>query len=231
MVNIEIEVTGTSIAVKTNEKITSGMVGAIFSATYDDSWADLEKKVIFKADQLTRIADGNVVPFEVLRLPDKTLFVGVEGKNADGNVIIPTVWACVGKILSGANGEIPASTSPVIDGGGSTGGGGGFSGGDLDMEGNDIVNAENIRATDIRTGAVRLGSENAGVVLIADGNAVLGFYGDYGDEHTILRNIAPGIQADDAVTKGQLDEAIGDIETVLDSIISIQNNLIGGNSV
>lgn len=124
MVNVDITVNGTSVAAKTNAKITAGMVGATFSITYAEDWAALTKKVIFKADQLTRIADGNVVPFEVLRLPGKTLFVGVEGKNADGEIVIPTVWACVGKILHGANGEIPASTSPSVDGGGSIGGGG-----------------------------------------------------------------------------------------------------------
>lgn len=127
MVNIDITVTSTSIVAKPSAKITSGMIGATFSVTYDDAWADLNKKVIFKADQLTRIADGNVVPFEVLRSPNKTLYVGVEGKNADGEIVIPTVWACLGKILPGANGEIPASTTPVVDGGGSAGGGGGAS--------------------------------------------------------------------------------------------------------
>lgn len=118
MVNIDITVNGTSAVAKSSAKITSGMVGAIFSVTYDDAWKDLDKKVIFRADHLTRVADGNVVPFEVLRLPNKTLFVGVEGRNSDGDVIIPTVWACVGKILPGASGEIPASTTPIIDDGG-----------------------------------------------------------------------------------------------------------------
>lgn len=124
MVNIDITVNGTSAVAKSSAKITSGMVGAIFSVTYDDAWKDLDKKVIFRADQLTRIAEGNVVPFEVLRLPGKTLFVGVEGRNADGEIVIPTVWACAGKILPGANGEIPASTAPSVDSGGSIGGGG-----------------------------------------------------------------------------------------------------------
>lgn len=123
MVNVDITVNGTSVAAKTNAKITAGMVGATFSITYAEDWAALTKKVIFKADQLTRIAEGNVVPFEVLRLPGKTLFVGVEGRDADGEIVIPTVWGCVGKIFPGANSEIPASTAPSVDGGGSAGGG------------------------------------------------------------------------------------------------------------
>lgn len=123
MVNIEIKVNGTSIVANSSMKITSGLVGATFSIEYDEAWTGLKQKVIFKADNLSRIADGNVIPFEVLRLPNKTLFVGIEGRNEFDEVVVPTIWFCLGKILPGANGEIPASTTPVI-GGGSTGGGG-----------------------------------------------------------------------------------------------------------
>ena len=169
MVNIDITITGTSVSAKPSAKITSGMVGATFSVTYDDVWNNLNKKVIFKADQLTRIADGNVVPFEVLRLPNKTLFVGVEGRNEDGEIVIPTVWACLGKILPGANGEIPASTAPVVDGSGSTGGGGGAS---------------------------------------------------------INDNVVSAITT---WSSKKIDSLIGDVESVLAEIITIQEGLIGGD--
>lgn len=42
-----------------------------------------------------------------------------------------------------------------------------------------------------------------------------------------MENIAPGKEPTDAVNKGQLDEQVGCIETALDSIIAIQNGLIG----
>ena len=104
----------------------------------------------------------------------------------------------------------------------------GYSGGDLDLEGNDLVNANIIHATHIYTDTVSVGSDDAGVSLIDNGNAVLEFYGHYGDEYTTLRHLAPGTQENDAVTKGQLDEAIGDIESALDAVLAIQNTLIGG---
>ena len=46
-----------------------------------------------------------------------------------------------------------------------------------------------------------------------------------------LSNIADGIDDTDAATVGQLNSAVGDIETALDSIIAIQESLIGGASV
>lgn len=48
------------------------------------------------------------------------------------------------------------------------------------------------------------------------------------DNPTILRMLAPGVDKSDAVTVGQLNAVVGDIETALDSIIAIQENLIGG---
>ena len=43
-----------------------------------------------------------------------------------------------------------------------------------------------------------------------------------------IHNLAPGENTNDAATYGQLCEQIGDIETALDNIIEIQNQLIGG---
>ena len=50
----------------------------------------------------------------------------------------------------------------------------------------------------------------------------------YPDGHVILRGVADGVEDNDAATVGQLNTAVGDIETALDSIISIQESLIGG---
>lgn len=65
---------------------------------------------------------------------------------------------------------------------------------------------------------------------------------DTGHKHTILRplgyedglvvltSIAEGVNDFDAATVGQLKAAVGDISTALDSIIAIQEELIGGES-
>lgn len=58
----------------------------------------------------------------------------------------------------------------------------------------------------------------------------LRFLGATGDEPVKLIGLYPGHDDSDAATVGQLNAAIGDIETALDSIIAIQESLIGGES-
>lgn len=43
-----------------------------------------------------------------------------------------------------------------------------------------------------------------------------------------IHNVLDGVEDNDAATVGQLNAAVGDIETALDSIIAIQDSLIGG---
>ena len=50
------------------------------------------------------------------------------------------------------------------------------------------------------------------------------------DRDVVLSGVADGINDSDAATVGQLNAAVGDIETALDSIIAIQESLIGGAS-
>lgn len=123
-------------------------------------------------------------------------------------------------------------------------------GGDLDMGGNDIKNAENIHAARVYAVSVAVqGTDGeSGAVFEAEPNendyAVVCLYGAKGDEATILRNVAPGIQGSDAVNMDQFSHvtdlvddfnsdiaalytSIGDIETALDAIIAIQEELIG----
>lgn len=47
------------------------------------------------------------------------------------------------------------------------------------------------------------------------------------DEAVVLRNVHDGINDEDAATVGQVNAAVGDIEAALDSILTIQENLIG----
>lgn len=55
------------------------------------------------------------------------------------------------------------------------------------------------------------------------------FDGSIDDDTVVLRGIRPGFQDNDAVNYRQFNTAVGDIETALDAIISIQNSLIGGD--
>ena len=110
--------------------------------------------------------------------------------------------------------------------------------GDINMEWNDIYNVENFTGSNIQGQNVHISDEQAtkgayityGANLDDDLNtAVLEFWGSMGDQYTVLRHIAPGVEVDDAVTVGQMDGKIGNIESALDAIIAIQEELMGGS--
>lgn len=62
-------------------------------------------------------------------------------------------------------------------------------------------------------------------------SGIVWFHEHHYDGSCILRNISDGKMDFDAATVGQLNAAVGDIETALDSIIAIQDSLIGGDAV
>lgn len=61
----------------------------------------------------------------------------------------------------------------------------------------------------------------------SDRHAILRFDGAQGADTPVLRGISGGVEDNDVATVGQLNAAVGDIETTLDSIIAIQEELIG----
>lgn len=58
-------------------------------------------------------------------------------------------------------------------------------------------------------------------------SAVVEFYEIHHDGKCVLRNIGDGVLDSDAATVGQLNTAVGDISSALDSIIALQEELIG----
>ena len=76
---------------------------------------------------------------------------------------------------------------------------------------------------------LKIRDENGNVV------SVPAIKGDKGDSYILTdadkREIAGMVDCgEDSYTKAEIDAKIGDIETALDSIIEIQNSLIGGNT-
>lgn len=156
-------------------------------------------------------------------------------------------WDSVADTFIPLKGEIivyqdnPSSTSSKIkigDGKTSVGSLGFFAGGirgDINMEGNDIYNVENFIGSNIYSQNVQISDEEGskGAYITYGENlddalnsAVLEFWGSMGDQHTVLRRVSPGIEVDDAVTVGQMDGKIGNIESALDAIILIQEEFI-----
>ncbi|MBQ5712266.1 MAG: hypothetical protein IIV61_06615, partial [Oscillospiraceae bacterium] len=98
--------------------LTTGMVGAVARFSFDGVWKDLVKVAVFRGSGVTRDVlewDGDAVriPAEVLAAEGR-LFVGVEGRNTDGSVVIPTVWVECGVVVCGANASGDVSTDPDL---------------------------------------------------------------------------------------------------------------------
>ena len=118
MTRIKVVVTRTKVVAHLFGQLTSGMVGVPVSFVFDSSWNDLEKTAVFKTgdqirDQLS-ITDKTTVPWEVLTAHGKSLYVGVYGISKDGSVVVPTVWAEVGKIQAGADPSGDPGADPTL---------------------------------------------------------------------------------------------------------------------
>ena len=175
MTNITIKAIGSSIVAKADGKLTAGMVGIPVSIEYDSAWNGLTKTASFRVGQFVRsrenIGTSTTVPWEVMRNSGKPLEVGIEGKDEDGNIVMPTIWAAVSMVYDGATASIPAAPNPGID--------------------------------DTPSGG--------GVVI---------------DDSQISSSTTWSSQK----ISDEIESAVGDIETALDSIIEIQNDLIGGGT-
>ena len=126
MTNIEVKVNGSSITAEANGKLTSGMVGVPVAIEYNEEWNGLIKTAIFRVGNFSRdrrnVEDSTTVPWEAMRHGGKILEVGIEGRDADDKIIMPTVWATVSMIFNGANATIPGAPTPDSE---DSGGGGG----------------------------------------------------------------------------------------------------------
>ncbi len=89
------------------ERVTSGSVNVYEAAfEFSEDWAGLEKTAVFRAGEksasvLLGDTGACVVPWEVLTTPGVRLEAGVYGTRA-GTVVLPTVWADLGYIHTGA---------------------------------------------------------------------------------------------------------------------------------
>ena len=118
MTEIQIEVRGARAEAHKSGPITTGMVGLPVRFSFSPEWEGLQIIPVFKAGQYRKdnwYAEGkSEVPHEVLQEADTDLFVGAEGRSPAGDLVIPTAWACVGRITSGAKavGEVSLEPTP-----------------------------------------------------------------------------------------------------------------------
>ena len=119
MTTVKIKVSGgDAVRVERTGMLTTGMVGAVARFSFDSVWNGLTKVAVFHGSGVTKDVlewDGDCVriPAEVLRKQGQ-LSVGVEGRNTDGSVVIPTVWVECGVVVCGANASGDVSTDPDL---------------------------------------------------------------------------------------------------------------------
>lgn len=84
--------------------VTSGAVGIPVEFRFSDDWNGLNKTAVFKGSETAKdvllTENTAVVPWEVIEDPYGLLEIGVFGSDAE-SVVIPTVWAEVGRIEPG----------------------------------------------------------------------------------------------------------------------------------
>lgn len=122
MTSIFLTVNGAQAQASVSGTLTSGMVGVPVTIEYDKAWDGLIKNLVCRCsrgtvqeDHRTILNVGNtaVVAHEVMQA-GMHLYLGIEGCNADGTMVIPTVWAMCGVIESGANADADTSAEPTL---------------------------------------------------------------------------------------------------------------------
>lgn len=109
MTSIQLELTGASARARVDGLLTAGMVGVPVTISCDSQWDGLTKTLVCRSGVGKSVVLGvgeeaSVAP-EVLRWradADNVLFLGVEGRSADGKLVMPSTMAYCGKILPGA---------------------------------------------------------------------------------------------------------------------------------
>lgn len=120
MTKIELFIRGAEADAAIDGPLTGGMVGVQVEIRYNGAWDGLNKTLVCRScvdgspiqavRTVANIDTQATVAHEVM-IPGRTLYLGVEGRNADGTVVFPTVWACCGTIRPGAN----ATADPTVE--------------------------------------------------------------------------------------------------------------------
>ena len=118
MIIAKIRVNGAIAKTVYRKVIPAGIIGAQVEFDYDeDIWHELHKTVVFKG-AVTKdvVTDANIVtiPHEVVEKPFFRLSIGVYGVDADGNIVIPTLWENIGAILDAAAPSGDTSADPSL---------------------------------------------------------------------------------------------------------------------
>lgn len=283
MTTIKATVSGAEITLEISGQLTSGMVGVPVSFSFDSAWDSLIKTAVFRAGKVSKdqmdVGTETTVPWEVMNQENYKLQIGVYGCNADGTVVIPTVWADADMIYPGADPSGDPSTDPTLPvwqqlleklHSGELQGPQGPQGeqgpkGEKGDTGDPGPEEVFIAKYGVTTFAELEEAYNAGKITFCQVNNYrvamhayipgrnMTFFRVTSDDRTnyyctstgwgtAIAKHTPGVHAtqhgaggSDPITPESIGAAsakiVGDIETALDSILAIQNELIGGDGV
>lgn len=115
MTTIKLFCQGAAARVRVEGPVTAGAVGIPVELEFDSAWDGLIKTVsaMTALKKVPVIVTGSrtTVPWEVL-VHGLHLYLGVEGRDAAGNTVIPTTWADCGRILPAADGAHSYKPTP-----------------------------------------------------------------------------------------------------------------------
>lgn len=116
MTTIHLTVRGADAQAAVSGVLTGGMVGLPILFHFDSTWDGLSRTLVCRGGgrqvSITGVGTQATVPHEVL-CAGSTLFLGVEGRNAEGTLVIPTVWVNCGVIQEGAVPNEVGSVDPA----------------------------------------------------------------------------------------------------------------------
>lgn len=124
MTSIKLIVNGAEARAEVDGILTAGMVGIPVTIVCDSTWNGLTKNLVCRrgeaqgpystnARTIPDVASAATVAHEVM-MAGMELYLGLEGYNADGTLVIPTTWANCGEILPGATSDSDYSVNPTL---------------------------------------------------------------------------------------------------------------------
>lgn len=118
MVIAEVAVSGVQVQCISCEKIPRGIIGAQIHVTCEDPvWEPLQKTVVFRGAETKAVVNAGewvTIPAEVVSKSGAELWVGVCGTDAQGTVVIPTLWAELGTVWGSAHPSGDSTTDPTL---------------------------------------------------------------------------------------------------------------------
>lgn len=109
MTSIRLSLTGPTARAEVEGVLTAGMVGVPVHIVCDSAWDGLHKSLVCQGGvsgrTILNVGDEAVVAPEALlwgKWSRNELFLGLEGRRADGTLVIPSTMAYCGQILPGS---------------------------------------------------------------------------------------------------------------------------------